>query len=175
MIAFWISPSITLFVLLSGAILILFSRGFIKKSFAIGNRTYESGKEYLAGVTDQINGVKDIKTNALEESRLKWFRNVTQKMQNEQVDYMKVKATSQVAYKVASAILIAVFIFIASHLFQAQTTQLMLVVVIFARLWPRVTGIQSSLEQIATTMPSYNAVIAFQNDVQKSRGICWGK
>ena len=31
MIAFWISPSITLFVLLSGAILILFSRGFIKK------------------------------------------------------------------------------------------------------------------------------------------------
>ena len=49
LIAFWISPSITAFVLLSGAILILFSRGFIKKSFAIGNRTYESGKEYLGG------------------------------------------------------------------------------------------------------------------------------
>ena len=44
----------------------------------------------------------------------------------------------------------------------------MLVVVIFARLWPRVTGIQSSLEQIATTMPSYNAVIAFQNECKKA-------
>lgn len=173
--AFWISPTITLFVLLSGAVLILFSRGFIKRSFAIGNRTFESGKEYLAGVTDQINGIKDIKSNALEESRFNWYQTVTQKMLDEQVDYIKLKTKSQFAYKMASAVLIAVFIFVAFHLFKAQSTQLMLIIVIFSRLWPRVTGIQSSLEQIATTIPSYNAVIHFQEECKKSQEHNGGK
>ena len=105
----------------------------------------------------------------MEESRLNWYRAVTQKMLNEQVEYIKLKTKSQFAYKMASAILIAVFIFSAFQLFQAQSTQLMLIIVIFSRLWPRVTGIQSSLEQIATTMPSFNAVIAFQNDCKKAQ------
>ena len=163
-IAFWISPNITIFVLISGAVLILFSRTFIKSSLAIGNRTYESGREYLAGVTDQINGIKDIKSNALEESRLKWYRSVTQRMVEEQVEYSKIKTKSQLYYKAASAILIALFIFTAVHLFRAQPTQLVLIILIFSRLWPRVTGIQGSLEQMATTIPSYNAVIRFQNE-----------
>ena len=146
--------------------LILFSRTFIKSSLAIGNRTYESGREYLAGVTDQINGIKDIKSNALEESRLNWYRSVTQRMVNEQVEYSKIKTKSQLYYKAASAILIAVFIFTAVHLFRAQPTQLMFNYIIFSRLWPRVTGIQGSLEQMATTIPSYNAVILFKMSVQ---------
>lgn len=174
-IAFWISPTITLFVLVSGALLILFSRGFIKRSFSIGSRTYMSGKEYLAGVTDQINGIKDIKSNVLEESRLEWYQKVTQKMLDEQIDYIKLKNKSQFAYKVASAVLIAVFIFVTFQLFQAQSTQLMLIVVIFSRLWPRVTGIQNSLEQIATTIPSYNAVMQFQEECKKAQEYDKGK
>ena len=89
-IAFWLSPSITIFVLASGAVLVLLSRGFIKSSL-IENKTYESGKEYLAGVTDQMNGIKDIKSNALEESRMNWYRSVTQRMVDEQVEYSGIK------------------------------------------------------------------------------------
>ena len=77
--------------MLSGAILILFSRGFIKKFICDWKENVRVWKEYLAGVTDQINGIKDIKTNALEESRMKWYRNVTQRMEDEQVEYIKDK------------------------------------------------------------------------------------
>ena len=168
-IAFWLSPNITIFVLLSGAVLVLLSRGFIKSSLAMGKRTYESGKEYLAGVTDQMNGIKDIKSNALEESRMTWYRSVTQRMVDEQVEYSRIKTKSQLYYKAASALLIAVFIFSAVQLFRAQPTQLILIILIFSRLWPRVSGIQSSLEQMATTIPSYNAVIHFQNECSNAQ------
>ena len=57
------------------------------------------GRNIWLGVTDQINGIKDIKSNALEESRLNWFRNVTQKMLNEQVEYIKIKTKSQMLIK----------------------------------------------------------------------------
>lgn len=163
-LAFWLSPNITIFVLLCGTILIFFNRKFLKRSLALGKMNFELGRNYLGGITDQVNGIKDIKSNTLEASRMDWFGSITKKMQDQQVNYTKLKATSQLYYKVASAVLIAVFIYIAVTMFSAQAGQLMLVIIIFSRLWPRVSGIQSSMEQIATTIPSFKAVKALQNE-----------
>lgn len=166
-IAFWLSPSITSFVLLSGVILVVLNRNFLKKSHNLGNRNFELGKEFLAGMTDQLNGIKDVKSNSLEESRLNWFQSITKRMEAEQVAYTKMKTSSQFYYKSASALFIVTFIFIAFTLFQAQAGQLMLIIVIFSRLWPRVTGIQSSLEDIATNIPSFRVVKALQEECKK--------
>jgi len=168
-IAFWLSPNITTFVLLCGLILIIFNRKFLKRSLALGKRNYTMGREYLAGITDQINGIKDIKSNTLEQSRMKWFLTITKGMQDEQIEYTKLKTLSQLYYKVASAILIASFIFVAINIFHAQAGQLMLIIVIFSRLWPRVAGIQGSLEQIATTLPAFKAVKSFQEECKNAR------
>lgn len=168
-IAFWLSPIITLFVLICGCVLLFFSRNFLQRSLSLGNRNYESGKEYLAGVTDQINGIKDIKSNTLEKSRLAWFASVTLKMHEEQLDYMRLNTKSQLYYKASSAILMAVFIYFAVNMFSAQSGQLLLVVAIFSRLWPRVAGIQASLEQIASRIPSYKAVIEMQAECKAAK------
>lgn len=168
-IAFWISTSITVFVLLSGVILILFSRHFLKRSLALGTESFELGKNVLAGITDQINGIKDVKSNMLEKSRMNWFRSITLDMQKQQVNYANLKTKSQFYYKVASSLLIAAFILTAVNIFNAHAGQLVLIIVIFSRLWPRVTGIQSSLEQIATTLPSFRAVIALQEECKQVR------
>ncbi|HZH60565.1 MAG TPA: ABC transporter ATP-binding protein, partial [Metabacillus sp.] len=122
-----------------------------------------------AGLTDQINGIKDIKSNSLETSRMEWFKRITKGMQDEQIEYTKLKTISQMNYKVASAVLIAVFIFIALNMFHAQASQLMLIIVIFSRLWPRVAAIQGSLEQIATILPAFKAVKKFQEECKNSR------
>ncbi len=168
-IAFWLSSSITTFVLICGLFLIFFNRTFLKKSVALGQSNYTMGREYLAGITDQINGIKDIKSNTLEQSRMDWFRAITKGMQDEQIEYTKLKTLSQMYYKVASAVLIAAFIFIAIKMFQAQAGQLMLIIVIFSRLWPRVAGIQGSMEQIATTLPAFKAVKSFQEECKTAQ------
>ncbi|MGJ9382803.1 ABC transporter ATP-binding protein [Salipaludibacillus sp. CF4.18] len=167
-IAFWLTPSITAFVLSCGLILIFFNRTFLKRSLALGQRNYELGRNYLGGITDQINGIKDIKSNTLEDSRMNWYRSITKRMEHEQVEYTKLKTKSQLIYKVASALLIATFIFISVNLFQAQGAQLLLITVIFSRLWPRVAGIQSSLEQIASMLPAFKEVIAMQEECKSA-------
>src|SRR5690625_285423 len=167
-LAFWLSPNITLFVLLFGLGLVYFNRKFLKRSLALGNINYELGKSYLAGLTDQMNGIKDIKSNTLERSRMDWYRSITKEMKNQQIDYTKLKTKSQMYYKIASTSLIALFIFIAITLFNAQGGQLMLIILIFARLWPSVAGIQGSLEQIATILPSFKAVKQLQSESKKA-------
>ncbi|MCM3650404.1 ABC transporter ATP-binding protein [Metabacillus litoralis] len=168
-LAFWLSPNITIFVLLCGGVLVFFNRKFLKKSLALGNRNFALNKSYLAGITDQMNGIKDIKSNTLEESRMIWYRTLTERMQEEQIEYTKLKTRSQFYYKIASAILIALFIFIAINSFNAQASQLMLIIIIFSRLWPRVAGIQGSMEQIATILPAFKAVKALQNECKNAR------
>ncbi|MCS0826137.1 ABC transporter ATP-binding protein/permease [Cytobacillus firmus] len=168
-IAFLLSPEITFFVLLSGLILSVFSRGFIKRSRLLGGKTSELGRDFLAGVTDNFNGIKDIKSNTMEKSRMNWFQSITQSMYDEQMEYIKLKTASQFYYKVASAVFISIFIFLSVNLFNSQSAQLMLIIIIFTRLWPRVTGIQSSLEQIATTIPALKAVIQLRSESQASK------
>ncbi|MGI8384803.1 ABC transporter ATP-binding protein [Robertmurraya sp. P23] len=168
-IAFFLAPKITAFVLISGLFLAIFSRGFIKRSSALGNKTSENGKNFLAGITDNFNGMKEIKSNNLEKSRMDWFHSITQKMYVEQMEYIQLKTTSQFYYKISSVGLIALFIFFSVNLFQAQAAQLMLILVIFSRLWPRVTGIQSSLEQIATIVPALKAVIKLSSESRNAK------
>lgn len=167
-LAFWLSPVITTFVLLFGLILIYFNRKFLKRSLALGNINYELGRNYLAGLTDQINGIKDIKSNTLESSRMSWYQSITKKMRDQQINYTKLKTKSQMYYKIASTSLIALFIFIAITMFNAQGGQLMLIIIIFARLWPSVAGIQGSLEQMATILPSFKAVKQLQNESKEA-------
>ncbi|WP_078595903.1 ABC transporter ATP-binding protein [Evansella clarkii] len=168
-IAFWLSPVITVFLLLSGLLLIIFNRKFLRRSLELGGRNYELGRNYLGGITDQINGIKDIKSNTLEDSRLDWYRSITKKMEHEQVEYTKLKTKSQLYYKIASAVLIATFIFISFSMFQAQAAQLMLIILIFSRLWPRVAGIQASMEHIAAMLPAFKAVIAMQEESKSAK------
>jgi ABC-type multidrug transport system fused ATPase/permease subunit len=167
--AFWLSPRITIFVLVSGLILILFSRRFLQKSRELGSKNYELGKSYLAGITDQINGIKDIKSNTLEESRIGWYKSVTQGMKDEQVEFAKLNTKYQLYYKAASALLIAIFLYVAVKMFNAQPGQLTLILVIFSRLWPRVSGIQAFMGQIATKIPAYKAVADLQKECKVSK------
>ena len=166
-LAFWLSPTITSYVLLCGALLVFMNRKFFKESMALGKRNFELNRVYFAGVTDQLNGIKDIKSNSLEQSRMEWLESITSKINTEQLEYTKLKSTSQFYYKSASAVFIALFIFIALNAFTAQAGQLLLIILIFSRLWPRVTNIQSSLEQIAASIPSFKAVKRLQNECEK--------
>ncbi|MDQ0270940.1 ABC transporter ATP-binding protein [Cytobacillus purgationiresistens] len=161
-IALWLSVKITLFVLVAGLFIVYLNRRYLKKSHALGSRNYELGKNFLAGMTDQINGIKDIKSNNLVESRMSWVRTMTAKMEEEQVEYTRIRMTSQLNYKISSAIFLALFIVVSVNIFHAQAGELLLIILIFSRLWPRVAGIQASLEQIASTLPSFKAVKSLQ-------------
>ncbi|HDX9578194.1 TPA: ABC transporter ATP-binding protein [Bacillus pseudomycoides] len=166
-IAFWLSSKITIFVLFCGLFLSIVSHIFIKKARILGSKTSELAQNYLAGITDHFNGIKDIKSNTLEESRLTWFHSVTEKMTREQIEYMEMRSASQLFYKISLAVFIAFFIFLSVTFFHSQSEQLLLIILIFSRLWPRFTSIQSNLEQLAASIPAFKSLIELQEECNK--------
>ena len=170
-LAFWLSPTLTIFVLIAGMLLAFFSRKFIKQSKALGKKTSQFALNYLAGVTDQLNGIKDIKSNQLERSHMNWIRHITQGMNVEQIKYIKLNTASQLSYKISSALLIAIFVFLTVTMFQAQQGQLLLIIIIFSRLWPRFTGIQRTLENIASSIPAFLSIQKIEEEAERAREI----
>ncbi|MES5918267.1 ABC transporter ATP-binding protein [Bacillus cereus group sp. RP37] len=167
-IAFLLSPQITIFVLVFGLLFLVASRVFIKKARILGGKTSELAKDYLSGITDQFNGIKDIKSNTLEASRLDWLQSITTKMSNEQMEYMRIRSSSQLFYKVSMAILIAFFLLLSVSMFQSKPTQLLLIILIFSRLWPRFMTIQSNLEQLAASIPAFKSLWELQEECKEA-------
>lgn len=156
--AFWLSPKMTLSVLVCAVLLSLFSRRFIRKAKKLGSRSSQLGQTYLAGITDQLNGIKDIKSNNLEHSRLEWLHAFTGEVKNEQLDYTRLRSNSQLLYKMSSTLLIATFIFVSFRFLHAEGPYLLLVILVFARLWPTFATLQSLLEQLASVLPSFKTL-----------------
>lgn len=168
-IALWLSPLMTVFVICCGLAVSYFSRIFIRRSRLLGQETSELGKSYIGGMTDHFNGIKDIKSNMLEESRVNWLIAWCHKFGQERLAQAKISANSQVYFKISSSLIIAFFICLSVLFFQTQGQQLVLVVLIFSRLWPRFTGIQSNLEQIAAAIPAFKTMMELQNECREAR------
>ncbi|MEI2399317.1 ABC transporter ATP-binding protein, partial [Paenibacillus phytohabitans] len=162
--AFWLSPKMTLSVLVCAVLLSLFSRRFIRKAKKLGSRSTELGKTYLGGITDQLNGIKDIKSNNLEHSRLEWLHAFTGEVKQEQLDYTRLRSNSQLLYKLSSTLLIAVFIFVSFRFMQAEGPNLLLVILVFTRLWPTFSTLQSLMEQLASVLPSFKQLQQLQDE-----------
>ncbi|EEK77889.1 ABC transporter [Bacillus cereus R309803] len=167
-IAIWLSVKITIFVLFAGIVLAYFSRGFIKKSRELGDKTSEIARGYIRGITDHFNGVKDIKSNMLEDARYKWLDDWCEKIEKEQLEFIRLKNHSQLFYKITSSVLIAILIFVAIKLFKSEPTQLLLIILIFSRLWPRFTAIQSNLEQLAASIPAFKSLWELQEECKEA-------
>ncbi|OKP92771.1 ABC transporter ATP-binding protein [Paenibacillus sp. P32E] len=162
--AFWLSPQMTLAVLVCAVLLSLFSRRFIRKAKRLGSRSSELGKQYLAGITDQLNGIKDIKSNNLEDSRLGWMHEFTGEVKQEQLDYTRLRTNSQLLYKMSSTLLIAMFIFVSFRFLHVEGPYLLLVILVFARLWPTFSALQTLLEQLASVLPSFKQLQLLQEE-----------
>ncbi len=167
-IALWLSPEITFFVLCCGGVLGLFSRRYIKKSEAIGNQTTEIARSYYGDISDHLNGMKEIKSNSLEHTMNKWLKGFNDRYTQERMQNANVQAQSQFFYKTSQALLVALFIYLSFNLFHSAPEELIVIVLIFSRLWPRFTAIQYSMEQIASALPAFDSLTKLLKESQSS-------
>lgn len=165
-IAFWLSAEISLLVLICGVGLAFFSWKFIKRARELGNGATQSSREYLAGLTENLNGIKEIKTNSIEISRIGWLRSLNQNTLNEQIQYIKLQSYSQLSYKIALALIIASFIFVSINFFHTRPEALIGIILLFSRLWPRFAFIQANLQQLAFAIPAFKALLNLQNEIE---------
>lgn len=168
-IALWLSVELTLTILICGIALALYSRRFLKQSRAYGDQATALTQAYMAGMTDHFNGIKEIKSNLMEHQHVNWFRILCEKMERNSVQFTRLQNRSTFNHKVVSGFLISIVIFTSVVFYQVQAEKLLLIIVIFSRLWPRFSSIQSRWEQLAQSLPAFNSLIELEKDYKAAK------
>ncbi|MFF2481817.1 ABC transporter ATP-binding protein [Paenibacillus sp. NPDC058071] len=168
-LAMWLSFELTAIIIGSGVTLSLVSRRFVRKSAKLGKETTQLSKAYFAGLNDHFNGMKDIKSNRLEQQHMDWFAELCGRLEKNMVNAYRVYANSNLLYRLSSVALIAGFVYLALHVLRVPGEQLLLIVLIFTRLWPRFISIQSGLENIVNKVAAFEAVTSLQRDSDAER------
>lgn len=169
--ALWLSVELTTIIIVSGLLLSLLSRRFIRKSAKLGYESSALFKSYFAGLNDHFSGMKDVKSNMLEQSHIGWFTSLCDKIENNYVRFYRVYANSQLLYRLSSVVLIAVFVYFSITTLHVAAEQLLLIVLIFTRLWPRFITIQSSMERIVSKLSAFEALTNLQIESDAAREV----
>jgi len=156
LIAVCLSWQLTLLVIISGIIIAALSRRFVRRAKELGEQTSELSKSYLGIVGDHFGSVKEVKSNMLELTFYGAYRKVCEQMERNTVNFVTVRSNTQFIYRASSAILIALFIYGSYVWLKVEPEKLLVVALIFTRLWPKFTAIQSHLEQISSSIPAYH-------------------
>ncbi|MHA6481851.1 ABC transporter ATP-binding protein [Paenibacillus sp. strain BS8-2] len=167
-LAFLLSPWLTAGILGAGVVLLLCSRYYTRRAAEFGEQNLLLSKTYVAGITDHLNGIKEIKSNTLEGTHADWMSDVCRQAEHNAVEFTRLKTNSQLLYGIVSTVLLAAAVYTLVQLFQSKPAELLLVVLLFSRLWPVVTRIQSKLENLSNMIPSFEALLELQHDCERS-------
>ncbi|TQS01513.1 ABC transporter ATP-binding protein [Paenibacillus ottowii] len=165
-LAFWLSPSLTGLVFVSGLVLFVVFRRSIRNAKQLGDRTTELSQVYFAGITDHMNGMKDIKSNLLEAANIRWFRSLTQRMEDNTTQFVRQNATTQFFHRIAAAIFVVSVLFVSLQWLHVTPEKLIVLILIFSRLWPRFALIQASLEYIMSMVSAFESVTKVQRECE---------
>ncbi|MFK0520784.1 ABC transporter ATP-binding protein [Paenibacillus illinoisensis] len=170
-LAFWLSAKLTAIVFVFGLLLFFVLKKFVQRAKQIGDQTSELSQHYYNGITEHFNGIKDIKSNMLEESHIGWFEKICKRIERNVIQFSQLNSGTQLIHRVSSAVIIAAFIYLSLRVLAVPPASLLLIILIFSRLWPRFTSIQSNLEYISSMLPAFQLVRKLQAETNLSREI----
>lgn len=157
-IACWMSLPITLVVCLAGFILITIFIPLRKKSREYGNEMIRIGREFYSELFNQLNSVKEIRTYGVEDAHTELYKKLSSSFMETQVKYAKIRTKPNLVYSIVAAVLISLIYVVFVLFLDMETAKLMVLVLIFARLWPMFTSWQGIIQNIQTCVPALEKV-----------------
>lgn len=125
-----------------------------KKAQSYGTEMIAVSRDFYSELFHQLNSVKEIRTYGVEDTHSQRFQNLNQTFRDKQVAYARVHALPGAVSSVAAGILICAVAVLSVFLWQLDMTRVVILVLIFSRLWPLFTGWQSAIQSIQTNLPA---------------------
>jgi ATP-binding cassette subfamily C protein len=105
--------------------------------------------------SEHLGGMKIAKSYSLECEYAQNFSAVTKQLADKAVRFFQVEAATKMYHQLGAIVALSSFFYVAARFVSIPSSSLLLVVFVFARLSPKVSGIQSYLQHISNTLPAY--------------------
>lgn len=166
-LAFCMSAPLTFLVLLCAVIFIGVTRSVFHKSQVFGRNLCQNNMEFMGQAAEQLKAIREIKVYGRVNEEQRRFETVTDKTREIQISLTALQASSGKRNKIVAALVISVLFFISFVFLHISPALLIVLVYIFARLWPLVASLQNNVQNVLVMMPSFLSLKMLMNDLEK--------
>jgi ATP-binding cassette, subfamily C, bacterial len=161
-IALKLSVLITVMVVAIGGALMLLQRRSIERTRTSGEDLWESVGEVYAATAEHLLNLKSVKTYNAEDRDVKLFADLCDDVARHTANNAKHQAASSFRFEVGSLVALGLVIFLVIGVLHVQATTMLLLLAVFTRLMPQLANVQEQVQQIASTLPSFDHVLAIE-------------
>ncbi|MEL7566229.1 MAG: ABC transporter ATP-binding protein [Dehalobacterium sp.] len=168
-IAFFLSPIFTMVVIIGGLVFFFLMQIYIRQVNLMGVELSHHNRDLFFAISEHLNGIKEVKSCGMEEMHVADYTKLRRKIEENYIRFNQVQSGTQMLYKVGAAVFISIFFYGAVSIFFIRPEELLLIIVIFARLWPRLSSFQGGLQHVVMMLPAFRAVLDFESECKKEK------
>lgn len=172
-IACWMSFPITLVICVVGLTLIGIFLPLRRKSRRYGREMIRISRDFYGEIINQLNSVKEMRTYGVEEDHAERYSTLGRSFFDAQVKYSYLKTLPNAVYSVSAAVLVSVVFLLSVIVLEIGTARLMVMVLIFSKLWPLFSSWQGMIMNIQTCVPALEKLNDTISDLRASASEQW--
>jgi len=168
-LAFTISPMFTLFIVFAGIVMMILMRTFLKRADKLGTFNVVEFRSLLKQSEEFWQTLKSAKVHNTEEFYSAKYKEVSRRVMNNQNQLIKNRAFQSLMFSFAGLAVIAIVMVVAVYYFELKMSAIVILIALFARIFPRFSLINNDLNMIYSNMASVRLVEKFESDLKISR------
>ncbi len=168
-VSWLISPIMTIVAFVSGGAMFAALRPVRRGASSYGKLLTQNRKAQYRTVTEFLAGVKVAKSFNSEPLFLAELSSTLWHMRQDFVRYVRLNTMGSVLFQVASAFVLAGFVYAALRWLDLPLPKILVLVFVFMRVAPRFSGLQSDLQEVLTNLPAFDAVMRVQQACEREQ------
>ena len=158
-IALKLSAVTTTLVLVSGALLALFSRRWMRAVHESGEAFSKSMMALYSAATEHLQNLKTIKTYDAQAADLEMFTSLENAALGQSLRSTRNQASAAFWFEAGSLLVLGGVIFISLRLLRVGPASILLLLAIFTRLMPRLASASGQLQVFINDLPAFQTIM----------------
>lgn len=154
-----LSPAMTLLVLVMGAVVMVLQRRSLGRTRASAHELTRSIGDVYTATEEHLLNLKSVKTYDAEEREIESYSALCAAVVRNSIQTAKLQSGAAFQFELGSLSAFAAVILLAFGLLHIQGATMLLLLGIFTRLMPQLSGVQAQAHQFAATLPSYEQLL----------------
>jgi ATP-binding cassette subfamily C protein len=154
-VALYLSIPMTLFALSCSLLLYLLLHPLNRQALRTGKTMYGAMQGLHTTLSEHLAGMKVAKSHGDEQRHVVQFKRFSSNILAENLRFTRLRSRTGAVYSVGAAVATTSYFYVAVTVVKIPAAELLLLVVLFARLLPRISSLQQNVQQLFGMLPFF--------------------
>ncbi len=154
-IALMMSLPVAALVCVMGVCMLAVFKPMKAKSRDYGDEMIRISREFYGELQNQLASIKEVRAYGVEKEQASLFQKISESFLTARMRYVRQSSVPGMVYSLTAAGMIALVYLVCTLGLRVETDRLVVLVYVFARLWPIFSGFQGQIQNIHSCVPAY--------------------